>query len=76
MYNFIFQTIGLIGSVFIIVAFYFIQNNKNKMFFYNKMNLIGAILLLISLIKEPNLGSIMIEIFWIIISLYGIKKNN
>lgn len=75
MINILYQVIGIVGSAFIVFAFYFIQKNKNRMMFYNVINLIGAILLSISLIKQPNIGSIAIEVFWIIISIYGIVKN-
>jgi len=71
----IYQVVGLVGSFLIVYAFCLIQQKHCNMVKYNVINLTGAILLLISLIKHPNLGSVCIEIFWIIISLYGIKKR-
>ncbi|WP_235602800.1 CBU_0592 family membrane protein [Piscirickettsia litoralis] len=41
---------------------------------FSIINLVGAILLLISLCIHFNLGSFIIEVFWILISLYGIAK--
>lgn len=70
----IYQVIGIIGSMLIIYAFYSIQKKECNKYYYNIINLIGAILLSISLINNPNIGSIIIEFFWIIISVYGIKK--
>jgi len=42
---------------------------------FQYINLIGAILLLISLCVHFNLGSFIIEVFWILITLYGIIKH-
>jgi len=73
----IYQIIGFIGMVFIVYAYFLLQigtyDSKSLKFQY--INLIGAILLLISLFVHFNLGSFIIEIFWIIITLYGIYKN-
>jgi O-antigen ligase len=73
----IYQIIGFIGMVFIVYAYLLLQigtyDSKSLKFQY--INLIGAVLLLISLFVHFNLGSFIIEVFWIIITLYGIYKN-
>jgi len=68
--------IGNIGVVLIIVAFYLNVAEKIKSTdrSYNLLNLIGSILLLISLIYKPNLSNIIIEIIWGGISAYGLYK--
>lgn len=73
----IYQWIGFIGMAFVVVAYLFLQVNKYtiKSLQYQLLNLVGAILLLISLFVHFNLGSFIIEIFWIIITLYGIFVN-
>ncbi len=73
----IFQWIGFIGMVFVVIAYLLLQVNKYtiKSLQYQLLNLVGAILLLISLFVHFNLGSFIIEIFWIIITLYGIVIN-
>lgn len=38
-------------------------------------NLFGSILIAISLIKYFNIGTFVVEIFWISISLYGLIKS-
>jgi predicted membrane protein len=70
----IYQWIGFFGMIFIVVAYLLLQTNKYtiKSLQYQLLNLFGAILLLISLFVHFNLGSFIIEIFWIIITIYGI----
>jgi len=73
----VFQIIGFIGMVFIIYAYFLLQIGKydSKSLEFQYINLVGAILLLISLCVHFNLGSFIIEVFWIIITLYGIYKH-
>ncbi len=73
----IYQIIGFIGMLFIVWAYFLLQVEKQTVtsFYYQILNLIGAILLLISLFVHFNLGSFIIEVFWIIITLYGMYKN-
>ena len=73
----IYQIIGFIGMVFIVYAYFLLQIGKydSKSLEFQYINLVGAILLLISLFVHFNLGSFIIEVFWIIITLYGIYKN-
>ena len=73
----IFQIIGFIGMIFIVWAYYILQMGKysHNSLYYQLLNLVGAILLLISLCVHFNLGSFIIEVFWIIITLYGMYKN-
>ncbi len=42
---------------------------------YPFANLIGAVLILVSLIYEWNFPSVVIESFWAVISLYGMAKS-
>ena len=73
----IFQWIGFVGMIFIVYAYFLLQTQKAKSdsLKFQLYNLIGAVLLVISLLVHFNLGSFMIEVFWIIITLYGIYKN-
>ncbi|PXA83102.1 hypothetical protein DMC47_44515 [Nostoc sp. 3335mG] len=65
--------IGLIGSATFIAAFAYANISKamDKRLF-NAMNLIGAILLLISLSVDFNLPSVVLESVWGIIALIGL----
>ena len=73
----IFQIIGFVGMIFVVIAYFLLQTEKQKItsLTYQLLNLSGAILLLISLFVHFNLGSFVIEIFWIAITLYGMYKN-
>ena len=73
----IFQIIGFVGMVCIVYAYLLLQINKidQKSLKFQLINLVGAILLLISLCVHFNLGSFIIEVFWIIITLYAIYTN-
>ena len=50
----IYQWIGFFGMIFIVIAYLFLQTNKYSInsLQYQLLNLIGAILLLISLFKQ------------------------
>lgn len=73
----LYQIIGFFGMIFVVVAYLFLQMNKlkNDDYAFLYMNLIGSILLIISLFKHLNLGSMIIEIFWLIITIYGFKQR-
>jgi len=73
----IFQIIGFIGMLFIVYAYFLLQAQKvqHHSLKFQVLNLCGAILLIISLLVHFNLGSFMIEVFWVIITIYGIIKN-
>lgn len=68
--------IGLIGVTLLIVTYGLLQFDRidPKGFWYSFNNMIVAILVGISLYYTPNLASIVIEIFWFSLSVYGIWK--
>ena len=72
----IFQWLGFAGMVFIVWAYLILQMGKHTInsLHYQLLNLIGAVLLLISLFVHFNLGSFLIEVFWIGITVYGLYK--
>ncbi|UTJ07488.1 CBU_0592 family membrane protein [Arcobacter roscoffensis] len=73
----IYQWIGFVGMAFVVFAYLLLQMDKYtiRSIQYQLLNLVGAILLLISLFVHFNLGSFIIEVFWIGITIYGIAKN-
>lgn len=68
--------VGLSGVVLLITTYALLQLDRidPKGFWYSFNNLIVAILVGISLIYTPNLASIVIEVFWFLISLYGVVQ--
>ena len=66
--------IGLTGVALLIITYAVLQLDRidPKGFWYSFNNLIVAILVTVSLVYTPNLASIVIEVFWFIISLYGV----
>ncbi|RXK12331.1 hypothetical protein CP965_10115 [Halarcobacter mediterraneus] len=73
----IYQFIGFAGMLFVVIAYFLLQTNKYTIHSlpYQVLNLFGAILLLISLFVHFNLGSFVIEVFWIAITIYGMYHN-
>lgn len=73
--------IGFSGVALLIVTYALLQLDRidPKGFWYSFNNLIVAILVTVSLIYTMNIASMVIEVFWFIISAYGIyayfKRN-
>jgi hypothetical protein len=67
--------IGICGSVLFIGAFIYANMAQalNKLLF-NALNLIGAVLLLISLSVNFNLAAVVLEVAWGIIALVGLIR--
>ena len=66
--------VGMMGTVLVVGTYLLMQLNKldPKGLRFNLANLLGAILLLLSLLVHFNIASFIIEIFWITASLVGI----
>jgi len=66
--------VGNIGVVLILGSYFLLQIDKvnSKSVAYSVGNAIGAVLILVSLCFAFNLSSFVIEIFWLLISLYGL----
>lgn len=72
-----FDLVGNLGVFLVVLAFYLLQTERlnSRDIRYSLLNLTGAILLLISLLVNWNLSSVIIELFWIAISLIGIVRH-
>jgi len=70
------DVIGLIGVALLITTYALLQFDRidPKGFWYSFNNMIVAILVTVSLVYSFNLASMVIEIFWFGLSLYGIWK--
>ncbi|MDA0782303.1 MAG: hypothetical protein PQ612_07765 [Rickettsiales bacterium] len=74
--NIIFNIIGTCGVTLILLAYFMIQSDRlhKHSFAYSFMNLVGSLLIFISLLHTWNLPSVIIEVFWFLISAYGLVK--
>ena len=67
--------IAVLAAIF--VAAYFANQQRwlsSEDWRFPFLNLIGAVLILISLIFEWNYPSVVIEVFWALISIYGLVR--
>ncbi|MEZ5503550.1 MAG: hypothetical protein R3E50_13165 [Halioglobus sp.] len=76
MDSWIVDAIGMLGTLLVVLAFYLLQLERTdpRGLGYNMINLVGALLLLVSLCFNFNLASFVIELFWIAASLIGLWK--
>ncbi len=67
--------IGFAGSFFIVAAFAYsnLTTQMNALWF-NVSNLIGAALLTVSLMVNYNLPTLVLEVVWMAIAIFGIFK--
>ena len=74
--------IGYTGVALLIITYAMLQLDRidPKGFWYSFNNMIVAILVTVSLLYTMNKASMVIEVFWFIISIYGIvmyfKRQN
>ncbi len=72
-----YDIVGFAGAA-VFVAVYFANQQRwlrSEDWRYPFANLIGAVLILVSLALEWNFPSVVIEVFWAIISVYGMAKS-
>ena len=74
--HFISDIVGIFGVGLVIMAFFLIQLEKitTKSSIYLYSNFFGSVMLLFSLYYHWNLASVVIEMLWLLISIYGIIK--
>ena len=69
--------LGNVGVLLILLSYLLLQMKKIKSqsMYYSLMNAAGAILILVSLYYNFNLSAFVMEIFWLLISLYGLWQS-
>lgn len=72
-----FTIAGIIGTAIIVGAYFANQQDwlSSRDWRFTLANLIGALLILSSFYAEWNLPSVVIELFWAAISLYGLLRS-
>jgi hypothetical protein len=68
--------LGIIGVGIIVVTYLFLQLGKlrSDALAYSLMNAIGASLIVVSLLVNFNLSALLMEVFWVLISLLGVYR--
>ena len=71
-----YDIIGTVGVAVIILTYVLLQIERvrSDQLIYSLLNAVGAALILISLYFDFNLPSVVVEAFWLLISLFGIGK--
>jgi len=70
----VYDLVGIAGAALIIIAYLLLQLRRIDAddVWYSASNAAGAALILLSLWFSFNLAAVIIEAFWLVISLYGI----
>ncbi len=72
-----FDLLGNIGVLLMVVAYLLLQLEKlaGTSVSYLLLNIIGASLVIVSLLFHFNLSALLMEVFWLLISLYGLMRS-
>jgi len=72
-----YDLVGNIGVLLMVVAYLLLQLEKmsSSAVSYLLLNAVGATLVMISLKFRFNLSAVLMEVFWLLISLYGLSKS-
>jgi hypothetical protein len=70
------DAVGIAGVAAVLLAYLLLQSGRlpSEAPGYSLLNLAGALAILVSLFYAFNLSSVVIQLAWIAISLYGLKR--
>ena len=70
--------VGFLGVGCVLVSYFALQAGKlaADSVLYQWANIVGSVLILISLYYEPNKSSITIQIVWIMIRVCGLRRSH
>jgi hypothetical protein len=68
--------VGTVGVALILAAYVLLQTERirNSDFVYSLMNAAGALAVAFSLLYRFNVSAFIVELFWFLISVYGLIK--
>jgi len=71
-----YDILGTLGVAIIILTYVLLQLERviSTQLIYSLLNAVGASLILVSLYFDYNFPSVVVEFFWLVISLFGIGK--
>ncbi|MFT4179352.1 MAG: hypothetical protein QM612_07805 [Thermomonas sp.] len=69
--------VGIAGTLMILSAFYLLQAGRihGNRITYQLLNLFGAAGVLVSLWGKFNISVFLLEVAWVLVSLYGIARS-
>jgi len=69
--------LGNIGVALVLLTYWLLQIEKMSATgrLYSLANGIGAALILVSLLFDFNLSAFIVEVMWLLISLYGLQRS-
>ena len=73
-----YDIVGSAGVFAYVLSYYLLQSGKieiEKGYTYSLLNIIGATFVLISLTNTFNLPSLVSQMVWIVLSLYGLLRS-
>lgn len=73
----LFDLFGSFGVLLIIVSYFLLQMGRlsSQHLAYSLANALGSVFIMISLSHQFNFSAFLIELFWLLISLFGIYKS-
>lgn len=71
------DAVGLLGVILILLAYYLLQSGRMRgnALPNQLLNAIGATLVLVSLLYEFNLSAFLMELAWLLLSIYGMARS-
>ncbi|HXD83811.1 MAG TPA: hypothetical protein VN599_05200 [Rudaea sp.] len=72
------DAIGLLGVALILFAYYLLQVGRLRgdALPHQLLNAVGALLVLVSLLYEFNLPAFLMELAWLLVSIYGMARGH
>ncbi len=71
-----YDAVGTFGVALILIAYFALLSERisSRALSYSVLNLLGAGLITVSLVFEFNFSALIIEVFWMAASVYGIWR--
>jgi hypothetical protein len=73
----LYNVAGVVGAVLVILVYFATQQRwlSAEDWRFPFANLLGAGFILVSLMADWNLAAFVVEVFWVLISLYGLAQS-
>lgn len=71
------EYVGLLGDAVVLAAYYGLQSGRMRGdgLAFQWANIVGCVLITVSLMYDFNLAAMVIELAWIAISVYGLMRG-